>query len=293
MATDSPACPVERAHRSPQRPIRLPVDLGGLRRSLVRPGPDPEELASLFRVGKGRPDWPGVAARGPIRVGVTDEDLDGLQVECSPLALPGGRAFLTSDRAGEVRLEPVLEADLHLLPPPLNLLLAQQWARLARFPLHAAALRWKDRGVLILGERGAGKSSLVLAASSLGGEVVSDDWLLTGVLRGQVRVERLREFLMFRPGAPWQAFGQGMQTLTGLTIVPGPDRRHVLPIHGSQPAFPTWTPIERMVFLQAPERERPAHSRLEPIHQSRLLAGLVEASMPRLLTGNSARSAGA
>jgi len=204
-------------------------------------------------------------------------------------ALTGGRACLASDRAGEVRLDPVPEVDQHLLPPPLNLLMAQQWARLARFPLHAAALSWKGRGILILGEQGAGKSSLVLAASSQGGEIVSDDWLLAGTVHGTVRAERLREFLMFRAGAPWRAFGQRLQSVTRQTVSPGPDGRAVLPIPDSHPAFPVWIPIEHVLFLQAPEGERPAHSRLEPIHQSRLLAGLVEASMPLLLTGEFSR----
>jgi hypothetical protein len=247
-------------------------------------GLTPEEFTSLLRADSRRPSWPGVAARGRIRMGGEHDLLDELRAEHRPHDLPGGRAYLASDQAGEVRLDPAAEVDQHLLPPPLNLLMAQQWARLARFPLHAAALRWKGRGVLILGERGAGKSSLVLAALTRGAEVVSDDWLLAGAPNGTVRVERLREFLMFRSGTPWQAFGKRLQQITGQAVLSGPDGRFVLKIPDSRPFFPVWIPIEQTLFLRVPEGERRSQSRLDPIHQSRLLAGLVEASMPLLLT---------
>ena len=80
------------------------------------------------------------------------------------------------------------DADRHnlLLPQALHLLLTQQWARAGLMPVHACAFSIAGQGILALGDRGAGKSSLVLAALAAGARIVSDDWLLLGLDTDQV-----------------------------------------------------------------------------------------------------------
>jgi len=44
--------------------------------------------------------------------------------------------------------------------------------------LHASAVAWKDRGVLVTGASGAGKTSLAVEMLALGASLVADDWVV-------------------------------------------------------------------------------------------------------------------
>lgn len=57
--------------------------------------------------------------------------------------------------------------------------------------LHASAVDWEGRGVLIRGSAGSGKSSLALALMAFGARLVGDD---------RVRVERRGDMLRAGPG---------------------------------------------------------------------------------------------
>ena len=243
------------------------------------------ELASLFGADRTRRDELALASRGPISVRIEqDEGTASAAVapkSLQPERLPDGQALLASGLPGQARLQADAATD-RLLPGPLNLLLAQQWARQGLFPLHAAALRWRGRGVMILGGRGAGKSSLVLAALAEGAEVVSDDWLLVGCERGEVRAERLRQFLMLRPGETWTRFAPSLGG--DLDFRCGNDGRFVHAISPKDPAFPSWIRVERCLLLHRPPADRPATTRLEASDQAGLLGELIDAAMPVLMT---------
>ncbi len=85
---------------------------------------------------------------------------------------------------------------------PLTAALAQQWLLAGSMSLHAAAIKVKQRTLLVLGNSQAGKSTLVRSALHLGATVVSDDLVrLTAdpVFKGaQIIAHSLRGFVRFR-----------------------------------------------------------------------------------------------
>jgi len=243
------------------------------------------EFAGLFSSGSRRPDWHRLAEGLPLQIGLAGElPLEASQPSPGPwLVMDQGEVALTSDQPGQARIDPGADLDERLLPQPLHLLLAQQWARLGLFPLHAAAIEWQDRGVLLLGQRAAGKSSLVLAALAHGARIVSDDWLLVGRdAAGQWRAERLRQFLMLRPGRILDTFSQPLPP----DLIATRDGRRVWPIGPGQAQFPAELKLDRCLWLDTPVDARPARSVIGRIDQAKLLARLIESAMPILLTRN-------
>lgn len=256
-------------------------------RSLHIHGLRPDELGGLFRADCGRPDWSAIRARGLIRIRCGEDPPDTVNTDAKDYRLErlaGGEAWLASGLPGQLRLRADPRSDDRLLPGPLNLSLAQQWARQGLFPLHAAALRWEGLGLLILGDQGAGKSSLILAAIEQGAQVISDDWLLVGHHQGEPRAERLREFLMFRPGPTWERFGAAIAQR--LTITRNRDGRHLHAISGEDETadFPAWTRLDRCLLLNRPDSTRPENTILADTNHSAVLAQLVGAAMPILMT---------
>lgn len=257
------------------------------KRSLHVAGLSGTELESLFRADRTRPDWATVAARGIIRIHC-DEDGEAAADAAVPAYevehLDGGEARLSSGEPGQARLKADPCSDDRLLPGPLNLLLAQQWARQGLIPLHAAALRWRDQGLLVLGDRAAGKSSLILAALEQGAQVISDDWLLVGHCNGEARAERLREFLMFRTGATWDRFGPAINERMAFDQTSDGRFLHAISTEDHETLFPVWTGLDRCLLLHTPASTRPRTTRLAATDHSSVLAQLIEAAMPILMT---------
>jgi hypothetical protein len=86
--------------------------------------------------------------------------------------------------------------------------------------LHGAAVRVRSHGLLAVGGRHVGKSTIAAAAIVGGGSVVSDDWLLAGVTRdGSVIVAPSRTELAFRRPT--------------VDVLPEEIRRRLVPVPGT------------------------------------------------------------
>jgi len=251
-----------------------------LDRELVIGGLSPGQLQSLFGWPLPRPDWPALSARPPISVALgTDRTADDGTVE--PIQLADGRVWLNSNRPGRVSIAANADGRQLLLPQAFNLLLAQQWARLACLPLHACAFQWRGQGILVLGRQGSGKSSLTLAVLAAGAGAVSDDWLLFGRHEnGCFRAERLRQFFLFRPGAVRERFAR----LLAHCAESGSAGRLQWPVGDQDPRFPPWTDIDQIWWLEKPSGPRPATSHHQALSQAELIGHLTASAMPVLLT---------
>lgn len=200
------------------------------------------------------------------------------------LDLDDGQAVLRSGCPGKVLVESGhrLSEDL-LQPQSLYLLLAQQWARAGLMLVHGAAFEFEGHGVLALGDRGAGKSVLTMAALAAGAKVVSDDWVMVGAdADGTVRCERLREFLMLRHGL---AHDRLLSALPGLQPLPLSSRPKSVVRMQEQPAelqahFTTTCRIDRFWLLQRRRTGRMPHSERIPATSADALSAVIRATMP-------------
>lgn len=194
-----------------------------------------------------------------------------------------GTTVLRSGCAAHVDLEANMQAPEYLLPPALNLALAQQWARLGLMALHAAAIKVADRQVLVLGPKASGKSTLCFAALVAGGEILSDDLLLLGLDgAGQPVGERLRQFMMVRDC--W-ASEQLQQRGCGLEFQrSGARPKQVLPMDLRQQAFVPTLAINEIWVMARPRGGRTAISEKHPVRDEELLVQLIKAAMPLLFS---------
>lgn len=194
-----------------------------------------------------------------------------------------GRVQLSSGAAGRVTFHSAHRFSARsLLPRSLNLLLAQQWARSGAMPLHAAAFEYAGRGILVLGRRGSGKSTLGMAAVAAGGQLVSDDWVLaSGRANQQALVERIRNFVMLREG---KTTDQLLSSLPQLSFHPHAQHsRHVLWLgQAPKPLFPASCRIDEIWLLARASRARAEVSTRSLAADAGVLAALIESAMPLL-----------
>jgi len=210
--------------------------------------------------------------------------------------LDDGRAVLRSGCPGKVMVESGhrLSEDL-LQPQSLYLLLAQQWARAGLMLVHGAAFEFEGHGVLALGDRGAGKSVLTMAALAAGAKVVSDDWVMVGTAAdGTVRAERLREFLMLRHGLVHDR----LLSLPGLKPVQLRNRpKSVVRMHDQpdslQSCFARVCRVDRLWLLQRPRAGRTGSSKCSPAQPAGALSAIIRATMPILFSSRFALEAAA
>lgn len=251
---------------------------------LTLSGLSAEELSGLFDLEAGRSVWPPT---GPMREIVIDNASAGVQCETSPrqtIRLDDGEVELTSGRPARLRPSPNRsEPPLHF-PQSLYLCLAQQWARSGLFALHAAAIDAHPHGILVLGDRCAGKSTLALSALAAGFGVVSDDWLLFGLdTSAHHRVERLRGHLAIRPGLVSDHLDTQLRQ-TGIELPAKSARKRVIALSPGNPRFPTGGRVDRIWHLIGTAGERPAQTVIRPRTPAQTLASLVTAAMPLLLS---------
>lgn len=240
-----------------------------------------EVLAGLFHgVASARAHWkPGLQLTAGL-AGQT-ESPDATMHEQN---LDDGRAILRSGHPGTVIVEAGHRLSEELLQPQsLYLLLAQQWARAGLMLVHGAAFEHDGTGVLVLGDKGAGKSVLTAAAMAAGARVVSDDWVMVGTdADGTVRAERLREFLMLRHGLACDRLLTAMPELHSVPLRNRP--KSVVRMQDQsaelQAIFTTTCPIDRFWLLQRPRAGRMPHSERTPASSAEALSTIIRATMP-------------
>lgn len=147
--------------------------------------------------------------------------------------------------------------------------------------MHAALLCVENAGVLALGARASGKSTLSASAFSAGGVVVSDDYLLLGRRDGGHLGERVRRFLSLRRS--WagdklllkQAVDDWHDGRTG--------NRAYFEIPENDPRFPPFARIDRVWLLSRPRAGRREESLAAPVSQAEVYAAIVAGIQPLLL----------
>ena len=110
----------------------------------------------------------------------------------------GYSTILKSGLAATIRVESA-DNSTSRVPDALAAAVTQQWLRLGFLPVHAAFFELNGCGLLVLGDSTSGKSTLTMAAKSVGARVISDDFIRiklnsNGLLIGM----RVRGFLRER-----------------------------------------------------------------------------------------------
>ncbi|MCK9488751.1 MAG: hypothetical protein M0Q42_05040 [Xanthomonadales bacterium] len=256
--------------------------------SLTVTGLAAADLAALLQASASpSADWP--QQRPPPVIVIDNPDvapLPTLSAQVQSLQVGPDRVELVSGRAAHL-YPGVAEQQSSLpshFPQSLYLCLAQQWARSGVFALHAAGIVTADEGLLVLGERMAGKSTLALSALAAGHQVVSDDWLLLAAdSDGRCQMERLREYLAIRPGPVAQRL-LPRAALAGVKRTSSAEQRQLVPIDELASArFPVSAAVTRLWQLQ-PASDRPESTRIVPETAAGALASLITAAMPLLLS---------
>lgn len=240
-------------------------------------------LAALYLGAGSLPSWDALRRVGPIRFDVGDPSEAETFACRSPFERDFGNSLIrcTSNAPAIVRIanEPSPSNPRHL-PAALGFAFSQQWARLGHACVHGALLVVEGQGVLVLGQRGAGKSVLATSALVAGGGIVSDDYLLVGESNGGPLGERIRAFLSLRQS--WAA-----RTLFPASEQEWRPNRHgtrvFLTMQSDTERFPEHHPIDHVWVLVRPRAGRRLESHLEPISQSEIFASLVAATQPLLL----------
>ncbi len=155
------------------------------------------EPASAFQILWGVKEGVGEAAGSPswaVRWEPTEELGQLVNDTGRVLLVPGGSS-------SRVELEPDFVDRPAGLEALVEATLAHALAAQGECFLHAAAFELSGRRPLVVGETGAGKSTLTAAAVAAGGRAVSDDSLLLGVHDNRPLVRSARRDLWLRPGS--------------------------------------------------------------------------------------------
>jgi len=149
---------------------------------------------------------------------------------------------------------------------------------------HALVLRWRELGVLVLGDSGSGKTTLALAALAAGAQIVSDDRVALRMAGGQLRAHRMRDFLRIRRGTlldmTRDALPEAVRAIT--TTAPAVE----LAMTTAPQQFISDTRIDTVVLLNRCPSTRPAESIVKPASSAETLAAAMASSLPYLFAVN-------
>lgn len=239
-------------------------------------------LDGLLLGGDERPDWEELKRIGPICFDAVGAEPSGAE-PCYDFSRDFGDSEVRC-RSGAAAVAEILphhkERDPLRIPAALGFAFAQQWARHGHACVHGALLRVEGTGVLVVGQRAAGKSVLSASALAAGGAIVSDDYVLVGLQAGKPVGERIRGFVSLRRSWAARALGE---RLPGAWSHNRNQSRAFLRIPDGDPSFPNHASIDRVWVLGRPRSARRETSLLEPLAQARLYAALVAAMQPLLL----------
>ncbi|WP_376697522.1 hypothetical protein [Wenzhouxiangella sp. EGI_FJ10305] len=236
--------------------------------------------------GQGEPwRWADLVGHGPITVSLATDPIHE-PVEGAPVVyerdLPDGEVRLVSGGRAEFRVESRHDAHGGILPYCFHAAVAQQLARAGVLTLHAATVIVPQGGILAIGRKGAGKSTLTASALKAGLGVVTDDWVLAGVTGQVMQVERMRDYMMWRKG--W-AIEQLKRFLPADLLRESSTRpRFQLWLPEGDPRFPGSATVAAACVLERPASGRREQTRSSPIAGARALGSIMESSMPLVLS---------
>lgn len=236
--------------------------------------------------GEGEPwRWTDLAGGDPISVELASpprHKAAGGEPVVYENHLPDGHVRLVSGGGAQFRVEPGHVDTGGILPYCFHAAVAQQLARAGVMTLHAAGIATPKGGLLAIGPKGAGKSTLTASALRAGFGVVSDDWLLASFDGRAMQVERMRSFMMLRKG--W-ATAQLRQYLPDVPVSESATRPRLhIRLPQDHPRFPCAWPLSSICLLERGRAGRPKQTRSEPLAASAALSALIESSMPIVLS---------
>lgn len=248
--------------------------------SIVIDGMHARELAWLFGFARAPAfEWTSLRTRGEIIISLDAPDKP-TAAETVDIDLEDGHVITASNQPARLQVEPHHSLRPTLFPRSLNLCLSQQFARAGILPVHGAGLVLDGTGIMLLGGKASGKSTLVAAALATGARVVSDDWLLFGLDRqGVPTMERLRQFLMLRHGHATKSL---IDRHESLSFQPSTQRpKSTLAISSNAPEFPPQHLIDQLWILRR-LNPRPATTQTDQSNRGSALTAFVTHSMPIL-----------
>jgi len=236
--------------------------------------------------GQGEPwRWTDLIERGPITVSLATDPIHD-PAEGEPVVyetdLPDGRVKLVSGGEAEFRVESHHADSGGILPYCFHAAVAQQLARAGVMSVHAAGIVTPRGGLLVIGRKGAGKSTLTASAFCAGFGVVSDDWLLAAANGTAMHVERMRNYMMLRMGWASEQFQKRLPE--GLLRESATRPRFYLRLPPSNTRFPQDALIDLIGVVERPRDGRRAQTEIEVLPPALALARLTESSMPVLLS---------
>lgn len=229
--------------------------------------------------------WTSLAERGPVTVELVSAPIHA-PVDGEPSVyerdLPDGRIRLASGGRAEFHVESHHADHGGILPYCFHAAVAQQLARAGVLTLHAAAVTTPHGGVLAIGRKGAGKSTLTASAIRAGLGVVTDDWVLAAVTGPAMQVERMRDYMMWRKG--W-AIEQLKRYLPAEFLRESRSRpRFNLWLPARDERFPATTTIDAACVLERPTAGRRQQTQTLPMSGTEALGSVTESSMPIVLS---------
>jgi hypothetical protein len=248
-------------------------------------GLSPEEMEYRLQ-GRGRRwEWSELVKRGPITVGLVSEPVHGAvegETTVYEKDLPDGRIRLISGGEAEFQVGEGHKDTGGILPYSFHAALAQQLARAGVLTMHAAAIATPYGGVLAIGRKGAGKSTLAASAIRCGLGVVSDDWILASLDQTAPRAQRMRGFMVLRKG--W-ATEQLREHLPGELLRDSGARPKLnLSMPMNDVRFPEWGEMAAICVLERPKSGRRDATQISRMPPHMALAALTESSMPIVLS---------
>ena len=240
------------------------------------------ELAYLFGFSRAPAfGWTSLQNRGSIRIAL-DTAAPTKPATALNLDLEDGHVTMASDQPATLNVLSHHSLRPALFPKSLNLCLSQQFARAGVLPVHGAGVVLGELGIMILGGKAAGKSTLTAASLAAGARVISDDWMLFGIGRdNRPSMERLRQFLMLRHGDSTDVLLRNASAPPFKSALDRP--KATLAISPDLSEFPRCHRIDKLWLMHRPI-PRPERSEAKPQSQRESLAALLTHSMPLLFS---------